>query len=126
MLNFNTNTMIRKYLSYILIGSVLLINTSCEKGFDSLNTSDSGFTTLDPAIQLNGAVFNASYSSSTLNYELAIVQQMVSPNGGVLAGGNFNVDNRSPLQSLWQAYYRNVLRNTHDVIFNTKSSPIRQ
>jgi hypothetical protein len=126
MLNFNTNTMIRKYLSYILIGSVVLSNTSCEKGFDSINTSESGFTTLDPAIQLNGAINSASFSSSTLNYELAIVQQMVSPNGGVLAGANFNVDNRSPLQPLWQAYYRNVIRNTHDVILNTKNNPIRQ
>lgn len=118
--------MIRKYLSYILVGAVLFSNTSCEKGFDSLNTNESGFTVLDPAIQLNGAINSASYTTSTLNYELAIVQQIVSPNGGVLAGANFNVDNRSLLQPIWQAYYRNVLRNTHDVILNTKNNPIRQ
>src|SRR5690606_32804964 len=58
-------------------------------------------------------------------YEIGIVQQIVTPNSGVLAGANFNQDNRDITQQLWQAYYRNVIRNTKDVINRTENLPER-
>lgn len=115
----------KKILSYSLIAVTLLFSTSCEKGFDKLNTSETGFTVVDPVLQLNGAVINASFPVGSLIYEVGIVQQVISPNGGVLAGANFNVDNRSLLAPLWQTYYRNVIRNTYDIINNLKTNALR-
>ena len=55
---------------------------------------------------------------------MAIVQQMVTPNGGVLAGGNFNQDSRDATSvQLWAAYYQNVIKYTHDAIAKTKDVP---
>ena len=57
---------------------------------------------------------------------MCIVQQMVTPNGGVLAGGNFNVDSRDATNaSTWAVYYQNVIKYTHDAIVKTKDVPAR-
>jgi hypothetical protein len=51
---------------------------------------------------------------------------MVTPNGGVLAGANFNQDSRdATLGGIWSAYFQNVLKNTRDVIRRTKDLPAR-
>jgi len=57
---------------------------------------------------------------------MGTVQQLVSPNGGVLAGANFNQDSRDGTQpSVWLIYYQNVIKYTHDIIVHTKSVPGR-
>lgn len=112
------------YCSIIL--SLLIFISGCEKKLAELNINRTSATAIDPVFQLNNAIINSSYPSGTsLNYELSIVQQIVTPNSGVLTGGNFNQDNRDNTQALWQAYYRNVIRNTRDVIARTKSIPAR-
>src|SRR5690606_20307372 len=58
-------------------------------------------------------------------YELAIVQQIVTPNGGVLAGGNYNQDNRTVTLGNWNKYFREVLKHTADVKEKTKDDPGR-
>ncbi|MBK5278628.1 MAG: SusD/RagB family nutrient-binding outer membrane lipoprotein, partial [Bacteroidia bacterium] len=98
---------------------------SCENGFDELNTSKTGATALDPALVLNNAVISSSLPQGQLNYELGIVQQVISPNTGVLEGANFNKDNSNNTVSNWQNYYRNVLKYTDDVITRTKDVPAR-
>ena len=80
---------------------------------------------IDPVFQLNNAVYNTSYPVASIVYEMGIVQQVISPNGGVLAGANFNQDNRATVQAMWPAYYRYVIRNTRDVINHTKGIPER-
>ena len=115
----------KKIINYSLIGFLLMFVTSCDKGLTELNENTTNPTAIDPVFQLNNAVINASFPTSTLTYEMGIVQQVISPNGGVLAGANFNQDNRSPLAPLWQAYYRNVIRNTRDVIDHTQATPDR-
>jgi hypothetical protein len=100
--------------------------TSCEKKLAELNINRTAATAIDPVFQFNNAVVNVSFPSGTsLNYEMSIVQQLVTPNSGVLTGGNFNQDNRDNTQALWQSYYRNVIRNTRDVIERTKALPAR-
>jgi hypothetical protein len=47
---------------------------------------------------------------------MGIVQQIVSPNSGVLTGANYNQDNRNATQTMCIKYYRNVIRNSTDVI----------
>src|SRR5687768_3733608 len=102
----------KNIIKYSLVAVVLLFSTSCEKGLEKLNVNTTGFSALDPILQLNGAIVNASFQAGTLVYEVGIVQQVVSPNGGVLAGANFNVDNKSLGAPTWPTYYRNVIRNT--------------
>ncbi|RYZ39580.1 MAG: SusD/RagB family nutrient-binding outer membrane lipoprotein [Sphingobacteriales bacterium] len=98
-------------------------NLSLQK--TSLNENKVDPTSLDPLFQLNNAIVNVSLPTSVVVYDMGIIQQMVSPNGGVLAGANFNQDNRSPLTSVWITMYRNVIRNTRDVIKNAGATPDR-
>ena len=115
----------KKLYNCSLILSLLILISSCDKGLSDLNKNKTSPTAIDPAFQLNNAVINASFPTATMVYEIGIVQQVISPNGGVLAGANFNQDNRSLGGTIWQAYYRNVIRNTRDVIAATKNVPER-
>ena len=115
----------KNIIKYSLVAVVLFCSTSCEKGLEKLNVNTTGFSSLDPILQLNGATINTAFQTGTLVYETAIVQQVVSPNGGVLAGGNYNVDNKNPLGPTWATYYRNVIRNTHDIILALKTNTLR-
>ena len=108
-----------------LLGVLLSLHTSCDQDFDEVNTSKTGALAIDPAFQLNSAIINTSFPGSTLNYEVGIVQQIISPNSGVLTGANYNQDNRAATDDLWQAYYRNVIRNTRDIISATADVPER-
>ena len=118
----------KKIINYIFIStSLILLSTSCDKGFDELNTNKVNPTQIDPLYQLNNAVVNASFpGNSSLAYDVGIVQQIISPNDGVLNGANFNSDNRGNTQTMWQNYYRNVIRNTNDVLVYTKATPGRE
>jgi hypothetical protein len=115
----------KKIFQYILLLFVLLFQFACDKGLSELNENKTSPVAIDPVFQLNNAVINISFPVATLVYDMGIVQQLISPNGGVLAGANFNQDNRSLLSPIWQAYYRNVIRNTRDVITYTKETPTR-
>jgi hypothetical protein len=116
----------KKILNYgFVLGVLMIFHTSCDNGFDELNVSKTGATAIDPVFQLNNAVINTSFPGGTLTYEIGIVQQIISPNSGVLTGANYNQDNRLSTMLLWQAYYRNVIRNTRDVIERTESLPQR-
>lgn len=97
---------------------------SCEKGFDELNTSKTGATTIDPVIILNDAIINIS--NNTLIYELGIVQQIITPFSGVLTGANYNQDNRNSTDNNWDKYYIDVIRNTRDVIALTEGLQERE
>jgi len=102
--------------------------SSCDKGFDELNVNPTAATSLNPVFTFNNAIVNTSFPASTLVFELPIVQQMFSPNSGVLAGGNFNVDNRGtagPNAGIWQRYYRDNIRYLVDVLNQTKADPNR-
>ncbi|MES1217667.1 MAG: SusD/RagB family nutrient-binding outer membrane lipoprotein [Bacteroidota bacterium] len=116
----------KKIFNYSLMALLLLFISSCEKGLEGLNKNKTQPTSIDPALLLNNAVINASFPTKTVIYEMGIVQQIISPNGGVLAGANFNIDSRDVVQApLWAVYYQNVIKNTHDVITTTKAIPAR-
>ena len=113
----------KKIYNLCLLALFLTLITSCENGFDELNKSKTSATEIDPAFILNRSVLNTS--TSTLIFEMGIVQQIISPNSGVLTGANYNQDNRASTQNNWQNYYRNVIRNTKDIIAVTKDDPAR-
>ena len=113
----------KKILNLSLLVLLLTMITSCEKGFDEMNQSKTSAIAIDPAFILNSSIINSSVV--TLVYEIGVVQQIISPNSGVLTGANYNQDNRNSTQSNWQSYYRNVVRNTKDIISRTKGDPTR-
>ncbi len=114
----------KKIFSYSLLAGLLIFTGSCDKGLEKLNRNTTDPTAIDPVLLLNNAVINTSYPVNSLVYDIGIVQQMVTPNGGVLAGANFNQDNRQT-GTIWPTYYQNVIKNTHDVITSTKDLPAR-
>ncbi|GAB3507612.1 SusD/RagB family nutrient-binding outer membrane lipoprotein [Spirosoma knui] len=102
--------------------------SSCDKGFDQLNINPTAATSINPLFELNNAMVNTAYPGSTLIFEEAIVQQIFTPNSGIVAGGNYNIDNRGPAGSnggIWRQYYQNVVRYLVDVVKQTKSDANR-
>ena len=116
-----------KYFHKITLLSVIFcfLMSGCDKGFDELNVNKTAATSINPVFTLNNATINTSFPAGIILYEMGIVQQMISPNSGVLAGANFNQDIRDNTQQNWQRYYRSVIRNTYDVISTTKNLPAR-
>ena len=116
----------KKIIIYSFLFTVVVVGASCDKGFDDLNTNRVNPLAIDPLYQLNNAVVNVAFpGNSSLSYDMGIVQQIISPNNGVLNGANFNSDNRGNTQVMWQNYYRNVIRNTNDAIVRTKTDATR-
>ena len=113
----------KKLLNICFLALFLITITSCENNFDEINTSKTSATNIDPAFILNNAVINSSIV--TLIYEIGVVQQIISPNSGVLTGANYNQDNRATTDDNWASYYRNVIRHTKDIILQTKDNPAR-
>ncbi len=96
----------------------LLLVFACDDNFDELNTNvvDPTADDINPVFQLNEAVINMSFPNSVLVYDMGIVQQIITPNSGVLTGANFNQDNRNSTEQIWRNYYRGVIRHTRDII----------
>jgi Starch-binding associating with outer membrane len=115
----------KKSIIYISTFICLFAATSCDKGFDELNINKTAATSINPVFTLNNATVNLSYPTGNLVYEVGIVQQMISPNSGVLTGANFNQDNRDNTAANWQRFYGSVIRNTQDVITQTSALPAR-
>lgn len=116
----------KKIFSYCVCILSVATLSSCDKGLEALNENKVNPTTLDAALLLNNAIINTSFPTKTQIYEMTIVQQMVTPNGGVLAGGNFNQDSRDITgPPVWAVYYQNVIKYTYDAITKTKDDPAR-
>jgi hypothetical protein len=102
---------------------LLVFSIACDNDFDELNTNTTAATAIDPAFQMNTAIINSSLQA--LIFEIGIVQQIISPNSGVLTGANYNQDNRATTDDNWQGYYRNVIKNTRDILAITEELPDR-
>lgn len=116
----------KKMFQYTLPVLLVLAALSCERKLDDLNVNKTNPKALDPAILLNQAIINTSFPVKSIVFDVGIVQQMVTPNGGVLSGANFNQDSRDvTTQPLWTAYYQSVIKNTHDALTRSKDNPAR-
>lgn len=114
----------KKIIKLSILAILLFSYVSCEKGLDELNQNKTSPTALDPVLLLNSAIINASFPTRSLIFDIGVVQQMITPNGGVLAGANFNQDSRDA-SGIWGSYYQGVIKNTHDAIVTTKALPAR-
>ena len=118
-------TVMKKILNLGLTCVLLLVVSSCDKGFDDLNTNRVDPIAIDQVFLLNNAIINTTFPGGTLVYEIGIVQQIISPNSGVLTGANYNQDNRNSTNNLWVSYYRNVIKHTRDLLNQIKDKPER-
>ena len=112
----------KKLTNHIVITALLVSFASCDKGLKELNVNSVSPVSVDPAALLNNAIINLSYSTRTVIFDMGIVQQLVTPNGGVLAGANFNQDSRDNGTggAVWQLYFQNVVKYTRDIKSRTK------
>ncbi len=103
----------------------LFVVTSCDNGFDDLNKSKTSAISVDEVFILNNAIISASAPAGSLQYDLGIIQQIISSNSGVITGANFNQVNNDNAAANWQNYYRNVIKYTSDVQAKTKTVAAR-
>ncbi|WP_114751068.1 SusD/RagB family nutrient-binding outer membrane lipoprotein [Pleomorphovibrio marinus] len=96
------------------------LGSSCDSDFDELNINPVAPTEVNPNYLLNHAIVHSSLSTSIFIFELAIIQQVVTPNGSTLAGGNFNQENRGR-PGFWVQFYRTVLKSTMECIYATRN-----
>ena len=118
----------KKPLIYSSLIAFLICLSSCDKGFDQLNVNPVAPTALNPVFIFNNAIVSSTFGGSTLIFEHAIVQQIFTPNSGVNAGGNFNIDNRGPAGNngaIWHGYYQNVIRYLVATLTQTKADANR-
>ena len=73
-----------KYI-FILLTTFCLV-AGCDSGFDELNVNKTQPTTLEPAFLMNNAIIQSSFPLEAIVFEIPIVQQIVTPFGGVLGG----------------------------------------
>ncbi len=96
---------------------------SCDKDFVEINTNPIEATTLDPMYQLAQAEYASAVSD--YHYQGAIVQQIITPYGGVLEGGNRNTYIDANASSLFTDFYTGPVKNLIDVTEKLKDNPDR-
>lgn len=99
----------------------------CDKGLGELNVNRVDPTTLDPQFVMNNAIIQTTYRDNfqtlgMLTYNFPIVQQIVTPFGSSLSGGNYNIFNPSNSNLVWVHFYQNVLKQNLDVVEKTKGN----
>jgi len=117
-----------KYFFGLLISMSLF--SGCDDGFDEINTNKVDPTSLAPSLILNKAIISTTYLDgvSTLGmlcYNFGIVQQVITPYGSSLSGGNYNQFNNANTPVVWVNFYRNVVKQVVAVVDQTKSDPLQ-
>src|SRR5680860_758247 len=107
----------KNYFIKYIVCATMVLTFSCDKNFEEINTNkvDPTSASVDPVFLLNNAIINTSPPGTQLIYDMGIVQQVISPNSGVLTGANYNQENREFAQGHWTKLYQNVIKNTGDV-----------
>jgi hypothetical protein len=109
------------YPFIFLIGIIL---SSCDKDFVEVNTNPVAATDLDPAYLLT----NAQYSAMLYNiqYQSPIAQQIITPFGSTLEGGQHNIwYEPGDGSSVWGDLYPGSVKLLTDIISRTKDDPAR-
>ena len=111
----------RLFLFICLTGIFL---SGCDKGFEKVNTNPIQATTLDPAYLLTNAQLGAMIY--TIQYQDPIVQQLNTPFGSSLEGGQHNIwFEPGDAQSVFTDIYTNCIKLLADIISRTKGDPDR-
>ena len=116
-------------LKYVLTLLLLMgLLSSCDQGFDEVNTNKVNPTSLASSFILNKAIISTTYldGGSTLGmlcYNFGIVQQIITPYGSSLSGGNYNQNNNTNTPRVWINFYQNVVKQIVAVVDQTKADP---
>ncbi len=102
----------KNILKLLCVFGILFVVVSCEEDLDRLNTNTVDPTEIDEVFLLNNAIIETSLPISQLVYEMGIIQQIISPNSGVLTGANFNQDNRNVTLQIWNNHYQDLIQVT--------------
>ncbi|MCF0041905.1 SusD/RagB family nutrient-binding outer membrane lipoprotein [Dyadobacter fanqingshengii] len=119
---------ISKYLLAAVLSLCLI--TGCDEGFDDINTNKVDPTSLAPSLILNKAIISTTYLDGVstlgmLTYNFGIVQQIITPYGSSLSGGNYNQFNNANTPLVWVNFYRNVIKQVVAVTDQTKDDPMQ-
>ena len=119
----------KSIIKYTSLALIFFFITSCDKGFDEINTNKVDPTFLSPSFVMNKAIVDATYQDGfgtlqMLCYNFGIVQQIITPYGSSLAGANYNQNVVANTPLVWQNYYRNVVKQIVDVVAKTKDDPV--
>ncbi|SFC15934.1 Starch-binding associating with outer membrane [Spirosoma endophyticum] len=117
-----------KYAFTLLLSVSFL--TGCDDGLTEINTNKVDPTSLAPSMVLNKAIINTNYldgfgTLGMLCYNFGIVQQIITPYGSSLSGGNYDQVNSGNTPLVWQNMYRNVVKQLVSVLDQTKSDPLQ-
>jgi hypothetical protein len=115
---------INKYLTVLLTSMLLFAINGCDKDFDEINTSKTGFISLDPAFKLNRAIINLMEMGSRVQ-QLQITHWLTSPFGSSLAGVNYSQYVESFQAFPWSSFYPNSVVTLVDIINQTQDDPLR-
>ncbi|MEO5975911.1 MAG: SusD/RagB family nutrient-binding outer membrane lipoprotein [Chryseolinea sp.] len=115
----------KKIYHIAILSLSLVIASSCDNGFDELNKSKTGATSLDPIQTFNNAIIFSSPPASTLVYEMGAVQQMITSNSGLNVGGNYNQVNINQTNGNWVNTFQNLIKYCSDVLSRTQDDPAR-
>lgn len=110
---------------FIILFTSASMLAGCDRGLEELNINKVDPIALDPQFVLNNAMILTTYGDNfqtlgMLTYNFPIVQQIVTPFGSSLSGGNYNIFNPSNSNLVWVNFYQNVLKQNIDVIEKTK------
>lgn len=117
----------RQIKKIIVVVVLTTLSFGCDKGFEELNINRVDPIALDPQIVMNDAMLLTVYPDNfatlgMLCYNFPIVQQIVTPFGSSLSGGNYNIKNTANSGLVWTNFYQNVLKQTMDVLTKTKDN----
>ncbi|MCY7356301.1 MAG: SusD/RagB family nutrient-binding outer membrane lipoprotein, partial [Rudanella sp.] len=104
--------------------------SGCDDGFTELNTNKVDPTSLSPSLVLNRAIISTTYldgfgTLGMLTYHFPIVQQIVTPYGSSLSGGNYDQVNNGNTPLVWTNFYRKVLKQLNPVLEQTKGDHLQ-
>ena len=106
----------------LLILSIGLV--SCDNDFEEINTNPTESTDLDPVYQFSKAQQESAIPA--YHYQGEIIQQINTPFGGVLEGGNHNRVNSVNIDPTFEDLYSGPIREVTDVINKIQENPERK
>lgn len=110
-----------KYLIPALFALLISVN-SCDKDFIEINTNPIAITDVDPVLQLARAEMDMT--TGDLHYQGPIMQQIITPYGGVLEGGNRNTRIDNNLNGAF-GFYTGALKNLEDILIKLEGNTER-
>lgn len=111
-----------KYLIPSLF-ALLIGVTSCDKDFVEIDTNPTAITDVDPVYLIARAQYNSM--PGDLHYQGPIVQQIITPYGGVLEGGNRNTFIDGNANGVFNDLYGNPIKNLDAILIKLKDNTER-